>query len=153
MLAGSKHVLYAAMIGSAIVLAVPTAAVAGGCNASACKVYHEGSAPSAGKQQPTQGPTQSPPTGGGQTTTHQSSKLSRVLAGAGADKGPLSQLLQNSDDESLQNGEDVASPGLLGAVFDLGAGPLVLLAILFGTAIGLAARGGVWQRLRRRPSA
>jgi hypothetical protein len=41
---------------------------------------------------------------------------------------------------------------MLGAAFDLGAGPLVLLSILLATAFGLAARGSVRTLLHRRSS-
>jgi hypothetical protein len=41
---------------------------------------------------------------------------------------------------------------MLGAAFDLGAGPLVLLSILLATALGLAARGSIRSWLHRRSS-
>jgi hypothetical protein len=75
--------------------------------------------------------------------------MARVLSQAGQDRAPLTRLL-GSGGESLQSSGSVASPGLLGAAFDLGAGPTALLAILLATALALAARGGVrgWRRKR-----
>jgi hypothetical protein len=52
---------------------------------------------------------------------------------------------------SLQGGPS-SSPGLLGAAFDLGTGPMILLAILVATALGIAARGSVRGWLERRTS-
>ncbi|HKN63688.1 MAG TPA: hypothetical protein VJV76_05085 [Gaiellaceae bacterium] len=80
-----------------------------------------------------------------------STNLGRVLAQAGADKDALSHLLTESGGTgTLAAGDDTTGPGLLGAVLDLGAGPLALLAILLATAVGLASRGPVrgWFRAR-----
>jgi hypothetical protein len=151
-----RHVIRTAAAVALIALAVPAAAVASGggnCNASACKVYHEPDGPSAGghQQQPPQ-PTTGPNTAGGGTDTQAPKDLSRVLAQAGADKAPLSRLLNDSGG-SLQAGS-VGSPSLFGAILDMGAGPLALLAILLATALGLAARGPArdWLRARRSSS-
>jgi hypothetical protein len=83
--------------------------------------------------------------------SHQPKNLSRVLSQAGKDRGPLSKLL-NDDVGSLRQGPaTVASPSALGAAFDLGTGPAILLAVLLATAVvGLAARGGLRSRLQRR---
>jgi hypothetical protein len=122
-----------------IALLIPAAALAGNngkCNASACKVYIEPNGPSAGRGQ-------TPPSQqvGSGKTVHHSTKLSRVLALAGKDRGPLKDLLAGSDVGSLKGGTvgSAGSPSMLGAAFDLGAGPLALLAILLTTAVGLAA--------------
>jgi hypothetical protein len=153
--AGSRHVLLAAAAVLLVALAAPAVAFAdkgGKCTASACKVYSEGgSAPSSGRQQPPKAPTGSNKSGGQQPQVPKN--LSRVLAQAGNDKLPLSRLL-NGDTAigSLGSGPGGASPGLLGAAFDLGAGPTVLLAILLATALGLAGRGRVHGWLRRRSS-
>jgi hypothetical protein len=158
--AGPRRVVQAATLASLVVLAAPVSAFAsGGGNCSACQVYHEAPGPSAGRQQ--QPPTQpQQPTGTSQSggkQKHAPKGLSRVLAQAGKDRRPLSQLLgPDSGIGSLRNGPgNVGSPSLLGAAFDLGAGPTVLLAILLATALGLAARGSVrgWRLRRRRPSA
>lgn len=143
-----RHVSAAAAAVALIGLAAPVPALAGNgdhCTASACQVYNEPNGPTAGGHQQQTGPNTAG--GGGTATTPKG--LSRVLAQAGADKVPLSNLLTGSGG-SLSAADGGGSPGLLGAVFDLGTGPLVLLAILLATAIGLAARGGLRGRLSRR---
>jgi hypothetical protein len=152
--AGLRRVLPAAAAVFCIALALPVGALADGggkCTASACKVYHEQDVPSAGrKQQPP--PATGPSTNGG-NTTHVPSKLSRVLQQAGRDRGPLKHLLTDAGIGNLQSGPaSAASPSLLGAAFDLGTGPMVLLVLLLGTAVGLAARGSVRGWIRRRSS-
>jgi hypothetical protein len=144
-----RHVIGAVAAVFFIAVASPVAALAGNggkCNASACKVYIEPNAPSAGKQQP---PSQ---TGSGGHGTHAPKNLARALSQAGKDRGPLKQLLTDSNLGSLRGGANAASPSLLGAAFDLGAGPLVLLSILGATAFGIAVRGSVQSWLRRRTS-
>jgi hypothetical protein len=151
---GLRHVTRAAATVLFIALAIPATALAAGggkCNASACKVYVEPNAPTAGKQQ------QSPPPARGQTKNggqkaHVPKNLARALQLAGRDKGPLRALMTDSGLGSLARGDNAAAPGVLGAAFDLGAGPLVLLSILLATAFGLAARGSVLGWLRRRSS-
>jgi len=158
--AGLRHIGLAATASLLIGLAAPAAALAGGGGTcSACQVYHEPNPPTAGQHQqqpPPQQPTASSQSGGGQQQqTHAPKGLARVLAQAGQDKAPLSRLLGDAGAGSLQNGSgSVASPGLLGAAFDLGAGPAALLAILLATALALAARGSVrgWRLRRRRPN-
>ena len=150
--AGSRHVFGAAAAVLLIALAAPVAAFADSgskCNASACKVYHEQGAPNAGHQQPPTGPSKS---GGGQPQQpHVSKSYSRVLQHLGKDKGPVKNLLGgDAAIGSLPSGSGGSSPGLLGAAFDLGAGPTVLLAILLATGLGLAARGSVGGWLRKR---
>jgi hypothetical protein len=152
--AGRRHVLFAATIVSAVGLSAPAVALAGGGgNCSACKVYSEPSGPNAGRKQ--QPPPQQP-TGSGPATTKPSQlpkNTRRVLAQAGKDRGPLKSLLTDGNIGALSSGpHSVGSPSLLGAAFDLGTGPMILLSILLATALGLAARGSLrgW-RLRRRP--
>lgn len=159
MVAGLRRVFRAAVAIFCIALALPALALAHGggkCNASACKVYVEPNAPSAGKQQappPQQQPTSSAGGGSG-SQTNQPSNLSRVLAHAGNDKVPLSRLLNDSGGNPLGGGPgNVAGPGLIGAALDLGLGPLALLAILLASAAALVAHGVVQNRQRRRPSA
>jgi hypothetical protein len=80
--------------------------------------------------------------------------LSRVLAQAGKDKAPLSQLLNDSGLGTVQSGpSNVAAPSVLGAVFDLGPGPTALFAILLAAVLGFGVHGGVRGWLRRRSSA
>ena len=156
--AGLKHLVRAAAALFCIALALPAGALASGgskCNASACKVYIEGPAPSAGSQQqpPATGPSQTgPSTGGPQTTAP--SNLSRVMAAAGQDKVPLSRLLTDSALGNLHAGSgNVGSASVLGAVSDLGVGPTVLLAILLASALAVVVHSGIRNRRRRRPSA
>jgi hypothetical protein len=148
--AGLRRVLPVAAAVFFIALALPTWALADGggkCNASACKVYNEQDVPSAGRNQ-------QPPTGPGiGATTHVPGKLSRVLSHAGKDTGPLKRILDDSGIGSLRGGAGAGgSPGILGAAFDLGTGPTVLLAILLATAVALATRGSVRGWLSRRSS-
>jgi hypothetical protein len=51
---------------------------------------------------------------------------------------------------SLPSGPGGGSPSLFGAAFDLGAGPTILLAILLGIGLGVAARGSLGGWLRKR---
>ena len=135
-----------------VALAIPATALAGGggkCNASACKVYVEPKGPSAGKQQPPpQQPTSGPTNGKGKT--HVPKNLARALSRAGRDRVPLKNLVADGGLGPMKGGANAGSPTLLGAAFDLGAGPLVLLSLLLATALGLAARGSVRSWLHRR---
>ena len=154
MSAGSRHVIRAGVAVVFVALAFPAAALAGNggkCNASACKVYVEPNGPSAGKQQ--QQPQQQQPTGSstkGKGKTHVPKNLARALSQAGRDQRPLKHLLTDGNLGSMTGGANAGSPTMLGAAFDLGAGPLVLLAILLAAACGLAARGSVRSWLHRR---
>jgi hypothetical protein len=152
--AGPRHAVLAATIVLLVALAAPGAALAGGGgNCSACQVYSEQSGPNAGRKQqpPPQQPTS--PSTSGEKQPHVTKKYARVLQLAGRDRGPLKKLLTGGNLGALNSGPDtVGSPSLLGAAFDLGTGPMILLSILLATALGLAARGSLrgW-RLRRRP--
>ena len=154
MSAGSRGVIRAGVVVCFIALGIPATALAGSggkCNASACKVYVEPNGPSAGKQQ--QQPQQQQPTSGstkGKGKTHVPKNLARALSQAGKDRRPLKNLLADGGLGSMKDGANAGSPTMLGAAFDLGAGPLVLLAILLATACGLAARGSVRSWLHRR---
>jgi hypothetical protein len=156
---GSRHAVRVTAALLFIVLAAPAAAFGGGgskCHASACRVYSEQGAPGGGGQQkPTTGPTtNTSQNGGGQQQPQTPTKLSRVLAHAGNDRGALSRLFAgDSALGNLHNNSNGGSPGLLGAAFDLGVGPTVLLGILLATGLGLAARGGARGLLRKRSSA
>jgi hypothetical protein len=139
----------------AVVLAAPAVAIAGNggkCNASACKVYVEPGANSSGHHQPQQqhpaGPSTTGEKGGKQPAPTQ---VARVLAAVGKDKGALSQLLKDAGQTGLAaTPASVASPSALGAIFDLGSGPNVLLAFLIATVLGLATYSGVrsWRSWR-----
>lgn len=148
--AGLKRVLPAAAV---VLLALTSPATAfakgtGGCTASACRVYTE--------------PPGSPGGSKGDTGNKASqplpipSKTSRLLAKAGKDKKVLSNLLTNPGygatrglSKSVVVGT-IASPSALGAAFDLGAGPIALLAILLASALGLSVHQGLRSRRRRR---
>jgi hypothetical protein len=151
--AGSRPLVRAAAVVVIVALAAPAAAFADGggtCKASACKVYHEQGAPNSGRQQPTKPTTTGSKSGVKQP---QPKHYSRVLAQAGADRGALKKLL-NGDAAigNLSSGAGGGSPSILGAAFDLGIGPTVLLAILLATGLGLAARGTVRSWLHKRSS-
>lgn len=152
---GSRHVVRAAAAVFFIALVAPAAALADGgskCNASACKVYHEQGAPNTGGHKSTGPSTGSHKSGGGkQPQAPAPKKYSRVLQHAGKDRGALKNLLSNDAGlGSLSRGSGGGSPSLLGAAFDLGAGPTILLAILLGIGLGVAARGSVGGWLRKR---
>jgi hypothetical protein len=147
--AGLKRVIPAAAV-ALLALAWPAAALAGGCHASACKVYTEsGGSADGGHQSNTGGDglTQKP--------LKIPSKTSQLLAHAGKDRKLFSKLVSNPA-YGTQRGLDktslgsVASPSALGAAFDLGAGPIALLAILLASALGLAVHQGLRGRRRRR---
>ena len=105
--------------------------------------------PSGGRQQQ---PRQQPqPTGGG-TTTHVPKKWRRILAHAGPDRGPLLKLLLGGGGNLQSGGTNDGTPSWLGAAFDLGLGPTLLLGLLLATALGLAARGSIGDWLRKRSS-
>lgn len=153
--AGSRHVVRAAAAVFFIALVAPAAAVADGgskCNASACKVYHEQGAPNPGGHKPT-GPSKGSNKSSGGKQPQAPKTYARVLQHAGKDRGALKNLLGNDAGlGSLSRGSGGGSPSLLGAAFDLGAGPTILLAILLGIGLGVAARGGVGSWLRKRSS-
>lgn len=127
-----------------VALATPAGALAGG-GCSACQVYSP-DVPSAG------GGQSSGPTG---TSVPLSTGASHVLAHSGRDKSLLKPLLTDPglgarrDLESVNSGT-AGSPSALGAVFDLGPGPVALFAILVATALTIAVRGGLrgWRHLR-----
>jgi hypothetical protein len=154
MFAGLRQVARATVAVFCIALSLPAIVLADGggkCNASACKVYVEPNAPSAGKQQ--QAPPQQAPTAGS-NQTQQPKDVARVLLLAGRDKAPLSRLLDDSGISRLHGGPgNVGEPSLLGAALDLGPGPLALLAILLASALALGVHGVIRSRQRGRPSA
>jgi hypothetical protein len=89
---------------------------------------------------------------GGSSQTHVPSNVSRVLAHSGPDLGALKNLVAADAGLGHVNSEsgDVGSPSALGAAFDLGSGPTILLAILLATVVALGAHSGVrsWRRRR-----
>lgn len=153
--AGSRHVVRAAAAVFFIALVAPAAALADGgskCNASACKVYHEQGAPNPGGHKPTE-PPKGPKKSGGGKQPQTPKAYSRVLQHAGKDRGALKNLLSNDAGlGSSPRAPGGGSPSLFGAAFDLGSGPTILLAILLGIGLGVAARGSVGSWLRKRSS-
>jgi hypothetical protein len=142
---------------AAVVLAAPAVAIAGNggkCTASACKVYVEPGANSSGHHQSQQhqaGPSTTGEKGGKQPAP---TKVDRVLAAVGKDKGALSRLLGDSSQTGVGAAPaSVASPSALGAIFDLGSGPNVLLAFLIATVLGLTIYSGARSWRSRRASA
>ncbi|HEY2741449.1 MAG TPA: hypothetical protein VGI69_04620 [Gaiellaceae bacterium] len=135
---GLRHVAGVATAVFCIALALPAGALAGHgakCNASACKVYSEPSGPNPGGAQGPQG-TGSGPSGSSESPPP--SNVARVLAGAGADKQPLSRLVAGAGLGNPESGAaSVAAPSAFAAILDLGPGPAVLLGILLATAVGL----------------
>ncbi|HEU5217007.1 MAG TPA: hypothetical protein VFU30_15880 [Gaiellaceae bacterium] len=118
-------------------------------------MYVEPALPGAGGSGPQGHQDQQNPTGGsstGSTQTKTPSNVSRVLAQAGSDQGALKNLV--AADTGLGQGSseagDNGSPSALGAAFDLGSGPTILLAILLATVVALGAHGGLrsWRRRR-----
>jgi hypothetical protein len=149
--AARRHVAAVAMAAFCIVLALPAGALASGgtkCKASACQVYTEGAGKADGQGQQASGPTTAQP-------VHVPSKTSRLLAHAGKERAAL-RAIASSPGYGVKRGlfrmgaTDVGAPSALGAAFDLGTGPTILLAILLATAIAFAAQGGVRSWLRRR---
>lgn len=133
----------AALAASPVALAghaKPKSGDSGGCaGVSAVCVYHEGGLPNAG------GGSTGGSTGGGATP----SRLARKLAHYnGPDKRLLEELAQAAtagprllEDPAGAGG----APGLLGAIFDSGAGPTALFALIVGTLV----LGGAWEGRRR----
>jgi hypothetical protein len=124
----------------------------GKCNASACKVYTERPGTAGGGQQGSQ------PSGPGTVKpAHVPSKTSRLLSHAGKDRAALQAIASNPGYGAKRGLIDagaagVAAPSALGAAFDLGAGPLILLALLLATVVALAVQGGLRGWRRRRPN-
>jgi hypothetical protein len=149
--AGPKRVIPAAAV-VLLALAWPAAAFANGggsCHASACKVYTEPAGSAGGHQSKSGGNGATP------KPLPIPSKTSRLLANAGKDRAVLSNLISNpayGTKRGLQKSGlgSVASPSALDAAFDLGAGPIALLAILLASALGLAVHQGLRGRRRRR---
>jgi hypothetical protein len=150
--AARRHVAAVGMAAICIVLALPSGALASGgskCKASACQVYTEGAGKANGQGQDVPSPSTSQP-------VHVPSKTSRLLSHAGKDKAAL-QAIASMPGYGAKRGilatdaaPAVAAPSALGAAFDLGTGPTILLAILLATAVAVAAQGGIrsWRRRR-----
>jgi hypothetical protein len=146
-----RHFVAVTMGAICIVLALPTGALASGgskCKASACQIYTEGAGKADGQGQEASGPSTSQP-------VHVPSKTSRLLAHAGKDRAAL-RAIAGLPGYGAKRGifgvgaADVGEPSALGAAFDLGTGPTILLALLLATAVAFAAQGGVrsWRRRR-----
>jgi hypothetical protein len=120
-------------------------------------VYVDGGLPGAGGHathgpQGQQNPTGGSSAGGSGTQTQKPDNVSRVLAKAGSDQGALKNLVAADAGLGKVGSEpgDNGSPSALGAAFDLGSGPTILLAILLATVVALGAHSGLrsWRRRR-----
>ena len=127
-----------------IALAAPSAALADcGGGPSAQHVYSE-CVPGGSGGKPTK-PTK-PTTGGtGPTISHQAAN---ALKKAGKDRRLLATWARSSgrkflDEPAAGNGNEPNEPSALGSAFDLGSGPIALLAVLAGAALALLTATGV----------
>lgn len=126
-----------------IVLVAPSAALACGGGSSAVDIYHE-CLPSASGGGNTQGSSQKV-----------SKDVSNAISRAGTkNKVQLDTLIKNPSFgqptrglQSVPQGAIVA-PSSIGAAFDLGPGPIALIALLGGTAVLLLGATG-WRGWRR----
>lgn len=140
-----------------LVLVTPVSALAcGGGGTSASQIYRECLPNARG------GNSQGPGSGGGgggsanQTPPPVSSPIAKAFAHSHASKAQqqlLTGLLRNpgfGKTRSLQNYPtgNVAAPSTLDAAFDVGPGPVVLIALLAGSAVLLLAATG-WRGWRR----
>jgi hypothetical protein len=137
-----------------LVLAAPAPALAKGKpkkghSPSAVDVYVE--------QVPTATGHAAPPPATGQTTESTPAVPLRPKARrqlhrrGGKDRGFLRRLATHPDFVGkLEPTGAVASPGTLGAAFDLGAGPTTLFALILATALACVLGGGLrgWRRRR-----
>lgn len=138
-----------------VVLLAPAVSLAGGCSGvSAVCIYNPQASSGPGGSRPVGGP-------GGQTPKSVAisktiaSKISRSHTSKSQQKA-LQGLVQSP---SYSGGRHLAAippgsvvaPSTLGAAFDIGAGPIALIAIVGGTAVLLLAGTG-WRGWRRRRS-
>jgi hypothetical protein len=160
-----------AAVVAAAALVAPTAALADGCNdGSATSIYTEcvqkadggkkhptkhaqtgTPAPSTQQTQPT-----SPPPVSVRPQVHVSSKTQHAIDRSGKDKNLLKNLATNSNLVDTRHLKPVLASSRtgesnLGSAFDLGAGPMILFALLAGTVLLLLGTGGVrsWRNRHR----
>lgn len=127
-------------------LVAPSGAFACSGESATCVYSPQGVGAGGGKSVNTPG-QQQPPT---QVSQHVVEKLQRH---AGKDAPALHALVTNPGagpgrDRHLTAIGKVSTPSTFGAVFDLGTGPVALIAILIGSAVLLLAASG-WRGWRR----
>lgn len=137
-----------------LVLLTPVSALAcGGGGTSASQIYRECLPNASGGKSQGPGPSNS---GGGTNPAPVSSPIAKAFAHSHASKAQqqlLTGLVRNpgfGKTRFLQNRPtgNVAAPSTLDAAFDVGPGPVVLIALLAGSAVLLLAATG-WRGWRR----
>ena len=156
---GGLNRLLAATAVAAVVLVVPPAALASGCNGgpSAGQVYKECVPNGAGGKSTGGGNGGTPATGGpktGFTSPAVSPHVAKALAKAGKDGKALQQLVKAYGLRRVlqsSHAAGAAEPTAIGSAFDLGSGPTALLIILAGTAVLLLGGSGMraWRSRQR----
>lgn len=145
--------LLVAALAAGAMFAAPSAALADcGGGPSAQHVYSECVTGASGGKH-----IKAPPTSGGQvgsnSTSPISSRTATALKNAGKDSRTLQAWVHGAGKRTLQSPHsgDGSEPSALGSAFDLGSGPLALLALLGGTALLLLGGGGlrVWRARHR----
>lgn len=143
MLRKATGVLALAAAALAVGLVAPSAALACNNDSASC-IYSDGGVNASGKS-----------AGPGAKPRHVPKKVDNYLKKAGKDAAGLHALIQQpnlgtSPDRKIAgfNPNSVAPPSALAAVFDLGAGPVALIAVLIGSALALLAASG-WRGWRR----
>lgn len=137
-------VLAAIAAAVAVGLVAPSAALACNNDSATC-VYSPGGVSAGGGKS----------AGPGAKPRPVSKQVANFLAKAGKDAPGLQALVQQPNlgtppQRALQgfNPASVAPPSALSAIFDLGAGPVALIAVLIGSALALLLAGG-WRGWRR----
>jgi hypothetical protein len=129
---------------AAALLVAPSAALACSGDSAVCVYSQQGVGADGGKSVSTPG----------QKPTHVSKHVvAKLQRHAGKDAPALHALVTNPGagpgrDRRLTTIGKVSTPSTFGAVFDLGTGPVALIAILIGSAILLLAGTG-WRGWRR----
>lgn len=141
-------VLAVAAAAVAVGLVAPSAALACNNDSATC-VYSDGGVNASGGKS----------SGPGAKPRHVSKKVNSYLAKAGKDAPGLKALVQTpslgtSKQRALAgfNPNSVSPPSALSAVFDLGAGPVALIAILIASALAIVLATG-WRHWRGRLAA
>lgn len=136
-------VLAVAAASVAVGLVAPSSALACNNDSATCVYSQPGVNASGGKS-----------AGPGAKPRHVSKKVNAYLAKAGKDAPGLRALVQQQSLGTPRirhlefNPATVAQPSALSAVFDLGAGPVALVAILIGSALAIVLARG-WHGWRR----
>lgn len=165
MLRGLRWFSLAAIVATAALVG-PTAALACDGSGSAVSIYTEcvptakGGSHTHGGKKPTTQTTQSSGYPSGYVATppvvHVSRVTNHALKHSGRDKKTLTNLVRNPDLVDAKRLHPVLASSPTGAssldsAFDLGAGPMILFALLVGTVLVLLGVGGVrtWRNRHR----